>query len=132
MIQFAKSSGFFTHLQAVTPFCNFSTKVQLNFARPPFYSNDINHYSCHCFQDVAEILSEQVTARKMKFPIKDFFSKCDQTRGRLGLWSHLLKKSLTENLIFCTVSIYREMSQKLQRRIRACQTSVMELKIVKG
>ena len=31
------------------------------------------------------------TAQKMKFPIKDFFNKCD---------SHLLKKSLMENFIF--------------------------------
>ena len=31
------------------------------------------------------------TAQKMKFPIKDFFSKCDQ------ICSHLLKKFLMEN-----------------------------------
>ena len=37
------------------------------------------------------------TAQKMKFSIKDFFSKCDQIRGKLRVWSHLLKKSLTEN-----------------------------------
>ena len=30
----------------------------------------------------------------MKFFIKDFFSKCDR------IWSHLLKKSLMENLFF--------------------------------
>ena len=32
--------------------------------------------------------------KKMKFSIKDFFSKCDQIRRRLRIWSHLLKKSL--------------------------------------
>ena len=32
---------------------------------------------------------------KMKFSIKDFFSKCDQIRSFLRIWSHLLKKSLT-------------------------------------
>ena len=37
----------------------------------------------------------------MKFSIKDFFSKCDQI---LRIWSHLLKKSLTENFIFCVLS----------------------------
>ena len=37
----------------------------------------------------------------MKSSIKDFFSKCDQMRSFLRIWSHLLKKSLTENLIFC-------------------------------
>ena len=44
------------------------------------------------------------TAQKMKFFIKDFFSKCDQVRNFLRIWSHLLKKSLMENLIFlCSV-----------------------------
>ena len=36
------------------------------------------------------------TAQKMKFSIKDFLSKCDQI-----LITHLLKKSLMENFIFC-------------------------------
>ena len=44
------------------------------------------------------------TAQKMKFSIKDFFSKCDQIRRKLRIWSHLLKKSLIENFIFCTVT----------------------------
>ena len=39
----------------------------------------------------------------MKFSIKDFFSKFDQSRGFLRIWSHLLKKSLMENLIFYAV-----------------------------
>ena len=38
---------------------------------------------------------------KNKFSIKDFFSKCDQIRKKLQFWSHLLKKSLMENVIFC-------------------------------
>ena len=40
------------------------------------------------------------TAKKRKLPIKDFFSKCDQIRRKLRIWSHLLKESLTENFIF--------------------------------
>ena len=43
------------------------------------------------------------TAQKMKFSIKDFISKCDQIRRKLRTWSHLLKKSLMENFIFCVV-----------------------------
>ena len=43
------------------------------------------------------------TAQKMKFSIKDFFSKCDQIRRNLRIWSHLRKKSLMENFIFCAV-----------------------------
>ena len=42
--------------------------------------------------------------KKMKFSIKDFFIKCDQIRRKLRIWSHLLKKSLMENLIFCALS----------------------------
>ena len=45
------------------------------------------------------------TAQKMKFSIKDFFSKCDQIRSFLRIWSHLLKKSLMANFIFCAVSV---------------------------
>ena len=40
----------------------------------------------------------------MKFSVKDFFSKCDQIRRKLRIWSHLLKKSLMENFIFSAVS----------------------------
>ena len=40
----------------------------------------------------------------MKLSIKDFFSKCDQIRSFLRIWSHLLKKSLMENFIFCAVT----------------------------
>ena len=43
------------------------------------------------------------TAQKIKFSIKDFFSKCDQIRRKLRILSHLLKKSLMENFIFCAV-----------------------------
>ena len=46
-------------------------------------------------------LRENCTAQKMKFPIKDCFSKCDQIRRKLRIWSLLLKKSLMENFIFC-------------------------------
>ena len=45
------------------------------------------------------------TAQKMKFSMKDFFSKCHQIRIFLRIWSHLLKKSLEGNFIFCAVVI---------------------------
>ena len=41
--------------------------------------------------------------KKKKISIKDFFSKCDQIHRFLRIWSHLLKKSLIENFIFCAV-----------------------------
>ena len=43
------------------------------------------------------------TAQKMKFSIMDFFGKCDQIGRKLWIWSHLLKKSVMENFIFCAV-----------------------------
>ena len=46
-------------------------------------------------------------AQKMKFSSKILFSKCDQIRNSLLIWSHLLKKSLIGNFIFCAVSIIR-------------------------
>ena len=42
---------------------------------------------------------------KKRFSIKDLFSKCDQIRRKLRIWSHLLKKSLIENFNFCAVNI---------------------------
>ena len=46
-----------------------------------------------------------IAAQKMKFPMKGFFSKCDQIRSFLWIWSHLLKKSFMENLILCAMYI---------------------------
>ena len=44
--------------------------------------------------------------QKMKIFIKDLFSKCDQIRRKLGIWLHLLKKSLMRNFIFCAVPCF--------------------------
>ena len=46
------------------------------------------------------------TAQKLKFSIEGFFSKCDQIRSFLQIWSNLLKKSLMEKFIFCTMIIF--------------------------
>ena len=46
---------------------------------------------------------ETNTAQKLKFSIKDFFSRCDQIRSFQQIGSHLLKKSFMENSIFCAV-----------------------------
>ena len=48
------------------------------------------------------------TAQKIILFIKDFFSKYDegwgdQIRSLLQIWSHLLKKSLMENFILCSI-----------------------------
>ena len=45
----------------------------------------------------------QALYKKMKFSIKEFLSKSDQIRSFLTIWSHLLKKSLMKNFVFCAV-----------------------------
>ena len=58
------------------------------------------------FDQLQNLLSLQTlkyTTQELKFSIKDFFSKCDQIHSFLRIWSHLLKKSLMENFIFCVV-----------------------------
>ena len=49
------------------------------------------------------LLLANIIAQKMKFSIKDSFSKCDWIRSFLRIWSHLLEKYLMENFIFCAV-----------------------------
>ena len=58
-----------------------------------------NHYHLDCLK--------HFTAQKMKFSIKDLFlfSKFDQIHSFLWIWSHLLKRSLMENFIFCAVFV---------------------------
>ena len=48
--------------------------------------------------------------KKMKFSIKDFFSKCDQIRSFLRIWSHLLKKFLRKTTFFVKYSNWQSKS----------------------
>ena len=56
---------------------------------------------CMAFAERAKLpfSSSAQIVQKKKFSMKDFLSKRDQ------MWSHLLKKSFIENLIFCAVSV---------------------------
>ena len=47
------------------------------------------------------LIIDKLTAHKMKFSIRDFFSKCDQI---LDPWLHLLKKLLMENFTICALT----------------------------
>ena len=49
------------------------------------------------------IFQKKIHCTKNEVFHKDFFSKCDQIRWKLRIWSHLRKKSLMENFIFCAV-----------------------------
>ena len=64
------------------------------------FCDDFNSSSSSCSNVIIVLIN---TAQKMKFPINDFFSKCDQIRRKLRIWSYLMTKSLMENFIFCTV-----------------------------
>ena len=46
----------------------------------------------------------------MKFSINEFFSKSDQIQSFLRIWSHLLKKPLMENFIFCAENFAPEIT----------------------
>ena len=55
----------------------------------------------HNIKHLLILISTVTTAQKMKFSINDFFSKCDQIRSKLRIWSRLLKKSFMEDFFFC-------------------------------
>ena len=58
------------------------------------------------------------TAQKMKFSIMDFFNKCDQIHGKLPIYLHLLKKSLTENFVFlCSKVMFRKVTHQILKGI---------------
>ena len=44
----------------------------------------------------------------MKFSTQDLFTKFDEIRIFLRIWSHLMKKSLVGNLIFVAVKIIQK------------------------
>ena len=46
------------------------------------------------------------TAQKIKFYIKDLFSKCDQVCSFLRIWSHVLKKPVMQNFIFVSYGYF--------------------------
>ena len=64
-----------------------------------------NTSQCSRITYLKQISSLAYTAEKIEFSIADFFRKCDRMGRKLRIWSRLLKKSLTENFIFCAVII---------------------------
>ena len=70
------------------------------------HSSSVHQSSRFAWSDlkVASSLATS-TAKKWSFSIKDFFSKCDKIYRKLRIWSHLLKKTLMWNFIFCAVEV---------------------------
>ena len=60
-----------------------------------------------------------------KFSIEDFLGKCNQIRSFLRIWSHLQKKSLMGNFIFCRVcfSEFREVAMGRKLLLKKCPYS---------
>ena len=69
----------------------------------------IIHFSM--YKSILVFIRGKKHCTKMKFSIKDFFSKCDRNRNFLWIWSHLLKKSLNRKLHF----LCREISVFLKK-----------------
>ena len=59
----------------------------------------------------------------MELSINGFFSKCEQIRRKLRIWSHLLKKSLMENFIFSAVKCQPVPWNSTLSSIKAFETS---------
>ena len=76
--------------------------------RPSRYVKFFDAHFRECEKLVKSLISNcliNFAAQKMRFSIKDFFSKCEQIRRKPRIWSLLLKKSLMENFIFCAVFV---------------------------
>ena len=80
-----------------------------NFLRTPFLQNtsgrmplNIPHYNT---QKTPAMSNHQSQHKKWNFPLSISSVNVTKSAGNL-IWSHLLKKSLRENFIFCAVSDY--------------------------
>ena len=108
----------------------------LFFSPSFFYFNNLLHI-CGIFKlqrlwNKYWILVLKLTGQKMKSPIKDFFSKCDQIRRKLPIWSHLLKKSLMEDFIFCAVTLFTGAVLSQLTNIKIAIFQIIHLSFQKG
>ena len=53
--------------------------------------------------------------------MKDFCHKCDQIRGKLRIWSHLLKKSIMKNVFLYSAFLFAN-HQKRRKTSIECLT----------
>ena len=87
----------------------FSNMKQINFIQigkedvRNFSDKDLKSLSLNKRGHLICLKCFSLDCTKMKLSIKDFFSKYEQIGIFLRIWSHLLKKSLMENFIFCAV-----------------------------
>ena len=86
----------------LTPFLGTLVTANIRPEKTSFLMSPKEIYLVQLIADLQPIFANK-HCTKMKFSIKYFFSKCDQICRKLWVWSHLLKKSLMENFIFCAV-----------------------------
>ena len=88
-------------LNQLIPTSDAHAKSDIKFSK--LSRDEVSYYHLQNYEYLQSLLIKK-TAQKTKLSIKDFFSKCDQIRRKLRIWSHLLKKSLMENFIFCVAN----------------------------
>ena len=78
----------------ICAYCTWSTwRSSQSFKQLAFYFILLKLVSFYIFLICRYLMKKKkYTVQKMKFSIKDFFSKCDQIRSFLRIWWHLLKK----------------------------------------
>ena len=66
----------------------------------------------HCPTITISACKKEHTAQKMKFSMKDFFSKYDQICSFLWIWSHLMKKSFLNGKLhfLCSDTFFKNTS----------------------
>ena len=76
----------------------------------------------------------KTTAQKIKFSVKDFFSKCDPIRRKLRILPHLLLKFSMENFIFFQLIKHHKYSQNRIYEVRnsrvtksSCETELPKM-----
>ena len=76
----------------------------LNKMNKIYFLNDQQNLNWKAVFSIAKKMSITFSGnitQEIKCVTKDFFSKCDEIRFFLRIWSHLLKKYLMENFMFC-------------------------------
>ena len=92
-------------------YCQCKYCIQLHWIYHSLHTVALNTSILNLFAEITKFLltlkiaqhNTTIIAQKVKYVIKDFFSKCVQFRRKLRILSHLLNKSLMENFIFYLV-----------------------------
>ena len=74
-----------------------------------FYFTETNFKIPRSLTELMGLFLSYITAQKMKFFIKDFFSKCSQIRGKLRIWPPVTEEVLNGKLHFlCSIYCFNK------------------------